>query len=501
MRFPSAGRMLPRLMSLGLMISGLGLAGTPQAAAADSGKAGAKTPNEVAAVAGRLWDVSELVLVNHLDPPARQELLLAATRAAVKAAQGTPGRELGRDVSAVTTRDQFARFFEQALPGACCEEATPSAADPLQKVEAEALAALVAAVPGQASLISAADRRLAEQISGNRYVGTGIQIRWDEREGLSVIVNPFPRGPMRKAGGKPGDRILEVDGRSAKAVGLQTVIGWLRGPVESVVTVVVRQPGEKETRTLKVTRDVIPFETVLGFRRLSEEAWDYRADPSSPVGYVWINSINAATLHDLRRAEEKMRAAGIKALVIDLRFSNGQGQLHHAELLADGLLDGGLMWRVRDPRKPVQDYRADPECLFRGWPLVVLVNENVSDNAQGAVIAALQDNGRAVVVGAPASGDGLVRDIFPLPGGGGLICPVGRLERAAPKQGWPVKPDHAVAVDRKEKRAIERWLRQKELPDVPAGKDEQPSRDPQLSKALALLREVLKSNTVSQKSP
>jgi C-terminal peptidase prc len=435
-------------------------------------------------LAARVWGILEVVRQNHLEPPPRGDMILAAAKGLVKAAKATPPDDLARRAADVASEEQLRAFLREIAP------ARTGAAD--AKTEAALLEGLFDSIPGKPALLSADELRRADQLSGNRYVGIGIQIAPYEPEKVTQIRNPFPRGTARKAGVKPNDLLLEVDGKSTKGVDLQQVVKWVQGPKGTPVTIVVRQPDASEKRTLKVLRDVIPIDSVLGYRRAGEDRWDYRADPEAGVGYVWVPSIKSSTLHELRQVERRLQAEGARALVLDLRFSQGEGVLDHAALVADGLLDGGLMWRVRHGGADAQESRADRECLFRGWPLAVLVN-GITDNAQGAVLAALQDNHRATLVGEPTKGDGSVRKIFHLPGGqDGLTVLTGRLERAAPGRGWPVVPDRGIDLTKEQRSAVERWLGAKQLPEPPAGTDGRPPDDPQLAAAVALLRDAVK---------
>jgi carboxyl-terminal processing protease len=278
------------------------------------------------------------------------------------------------------------------------------------------------------------------------------------------------------------------------------VVDWVRGEEGRDVTLVVQKPGATERRTLRMTRAVIPFDTLLGYRRASEETWTYRVDPAVPVAYVRVGSLRASTLHELRKLESRAQAEGCQALVLDFRASCGAGVLYHAALVADGLLDGGLMWSMRGAHGDVKEFRADRECLFRNWPLAVLVDKDLSDRAQGGVIAALQDNGRAVIVGEPAQCDGYMNAIVPLPqSSDSLILRTARMERAAKNKSWPVQPDHHVPLNDAQREAVLTWLRQKEQAELPSRTDERPPDDPQLSKAIELLRAALETNHTSGK--
>jgi C-terminal peptidase prc len=454
--------------------------------------AGAKKDAEAApagpaSLARRAWAVMDVVQEKHLTPPARKDMTLGAAKALLKASDGKVPDDLARRTADVTTEAQLAALFREFWPDGAAQ------ADRDRNLEVAALSDFLESLPARPAIHTEAQVKINEQLRGNRYVGVGVQLTRSEKEQLPQITIPFRRGAARAAGAKPGDLILEVDGKSTKGVpNLDKVVEWLRGEEGTTVTMVVRQPGSTDTRTLKMVRAVIPFDSVFGFRRASEDAWEYRIDRDAGIAYVWVQSIKSSTLHELRQIERRLRADGAKALVLDLRFSIGEGSLHDVSLLADGLLDGGLMWSVRGKDDQVKEYRADREALFRGWPLVALVND-IPDNCQALMLAALRDNDRAVLVGEPTNNDGLVRSRFPLSDGkSALTLLTGRLERAVKDRGWPVRPDHAVALEKEKRAAVLKWLNDKQLPELPTGADDRPPEDPQLDRAVKALREALK---------
>jgi C-terminal peptidase prc len=486
---------LALLLALGVTGVGAGLfASRPathpakEAADADAGSAPgarAREPrHDPAPFARGLWVVTDLVLKHHISPPARGEMILAGTQALLKAGGAEPPAGLRDRVKALKTVEEFEAFLRDLWPGA--------GGKPPDQLEAAMLQGLLRRVPGEPNFLAEDYVRQMDQVSANRYVGIGIQIALDEKEQRPKLVTPFRRGPAHRAGARPGDLIHQVDGRDTQGAGLMKVVEWLRGEEGTAVTVVVGQPGAAQTRTLRMTRGVVPIDSVHGYRRQGEDGWRYRVDPAGPVAYVRVNALTSSTLHELRQAERQLRAEGARAVVLDLRFCTG-GALHPAELVAGGLLDGGLMWRVQDARGGVREYRAEREGLFRGWPMAVLVNEFTSGAAPQAVAAALQDNGRAVLVGERARGDGHVTSIVHVPGGQGAIpLYTGRLERAAgAARGWPLRPDHPVAVTEAQRAAIEKWLREKALSEVPPGDASRPPEDPQLARAVELLRAAI----------
>jgi carboxyl-terminal processing protease len=187
----------------------------------------------------------------------------------------------------------------------------------------------------------------------------------------------------------------------------------------------------------------------------------------------------------------------MRAVVLDLRAGGG-GQVHEAGLVADELLAGGLMWRVRDGQNRAQEYRADRDCLFRDWPMVVLVDEH-TQSLGDLVAGALRDNRKAVVVGEQPQGEAWVTSFVDLPGDlGTVVLRTGRIEPTAEEakpgedapRHWRLKLDHEVKIDKKQRGAIYEWQRAQHSPEP--NPDATPPEDPQLARALALLKEALK---------
>jgi C-terminal peptidase prc len=442
------------------------------------------------------WALSEVVLDNHVAPPTRQEMFLGAAQGLLAAADVPAPADLSRRVSGLATQEQFAALLADLWP---------RSGDP-QKLESAVVGGLLEKVPGSPHFFLPRDQTVRDQISGNRYVGTGIQIRLHAEEKVVQIVTPFRGGPAHKAGARPGDLILEVDGKTTRDRTLSEVIEMLRGKEGSEVSVVVQQPGADEKRTLKMVRSVVPFENVFGFRRAADDSWVYRIDASGPVAYAAVRSLTSSTLHELRQLEKRLKAEGAEALVLDLR-SNPGGELEHAALVADGLLDGGTLWKTRDRDGREKEVKADRDCLFRDLPLAVLVSRQTGPGIT-QVAGALQDNGRALVVGEPARADGYVRSRIDFAGGASqLELRTAILVRAkAPKPlardeelpedappAWVVVPDHPVASTTKQREALDEWLHYKDFTELPKGVRDEAPEDPQLAKAVEVLREALKS--------
>jgi carboxyl-terminal processing protease len=330
-----------------------------------------------------------------------------------------------------------------------------------------------------------------EGAAANRYVGTGIQLRKSAKDALPEITVAFPNGPARKAGGKNGDLILEVDGVSMEGLTLSEVVDRIRGEEGTKVSFTVRQPDEKGTRRLNMTRGPVPFTTVFGYKRISEDRWQYRVNPDQPIAYLRLETILPSTPAELRKLEATLLDEGVKGIVLDLRSAGG-GDVQPALLTADELLPGGLMFKVQDARHHIKEYRADKDCIFRDCKTVLLVNE-YTQSAGELVAAALQDNDRAVAVGQATRGDGSVISLVHLPNDLGAVqLRTGRVERAKGK-GWrPITPDHVVSLDQNKSMSILEWQHAQSGTEPPGSAPKDPPNDPQLAKALELLQDAVK---------
>lgn len=267
---------------------------------------------------------------------------------------------------------------------------------------------------------------MQEQILGNRYVGTGIALGYDENKGYAQIANVIPGGPMERAGGREADLILKIDDRDARGITISTMIDLLRGDEGSSVSLVVGSFPD-QSRTIIVTRGPVVFETLAGLRKTDEKRWDYSVEPWLPIRCVKVRQINGSTVHDLRALELQFQADGVQAIILDFR-STVVGGVHHAILLVDVLMDGGLIGRLRT-QSHVHEFRADRECLFRDWPMAVLIGHETRGAGEW-VAAALQDNREAVLVGEPTVGVAFVRFTVSLSGNlGGVSLNTGVFER------------------------------------------------------------------------
>jgi carboxyl-terminal processing protease len=328
-------------------------------------------------------DITDTVLEHHIDPPVRQQMILDFFRKLYSNEAKKPD-DLAARVSSVTNREQVVALFKEFWPASGVK---PGSDEML-------MTALVSSVPGGAELVTAKDRKVNEQIQGNRYVGIHIAIGVDDVTKRPKIVEMIKGGPADRAGMKANDVIERIDDVDTSGQSLRESIDRLRGDEGTSVAVTVRQPGDKAARTYRVVRGTMPQATISGVTTPGTEPGFYRVDGQRPIGYVRISSLSGSTAHELRKLSVQLESDGLRALVLDLRGLSGDS-VHDAVKVADALLEGGKIGRVKTARGE-RVYESDADAIFRGWPMVVLVDQNTTGTGAW-LAAALQDHRRPLV--------------------------------------------------------------------------------------------------------
>jgi carboxyl-terminal processing protease len=243
-------------------------------------------------------------------------------------------------------------------------------------------------------------KALTEQTSGN-YAGLGIQI--DVRDGWITVVAPLPETPAERAGIETGDQIIEVDGKSTEGWKNDQAVKALRGAAGSKVAITIRRAGIPEPIKYRLTRAQIHMRSVpLG------TLFD------SGIGFISLNPVSETSAEELRQEISSMKAKGMKSLILNLRGNPG-GLLDQGVKVADLFLDArqeivSTRGRARGSTKEFFD---EAKQVWPDLPIVILVDEGTASAAE-IIAGALQDHDRAVVVGAPTFGKGLVQTLFPL---------------------------------------------------------------------------------------
>ena len=284
-------------------LAGIALADGPQPPAPAAATAPVPAPAMPADLARQVQGITDAVLENHIDPPARQQMILSGIKALYRAAGVPAPPSLGRRISAIATPEQIAALLTEVWPRTT---ARPSSA---AKLERTLLEGLLAPVPGRAELMTVKERNAAEQIAGNRYVGILVALGRDEKEQRPTFVQIMEGGPAARAEIKKDSVLEEVNGVDTRGMELREVVERLRGDEGTDVNIKVREPKEAKSRTIKLTRrriasDRLMNPTVEGIRKDASGDWNVRLDVPDPIGYAKITGIGASTPHETPQAGE-----------------------------------------------------------------------------------------------------------------------------------------------------------------------------------------------------
>ncbi len=248
-------------------------------------------------------------------------------------------------------------------------------------------------------------REMQVETSGS-FGGLGIEITL--RDDILTVVAPIEGTPAHRAGLQPGDRIVKIDGLPTKDMQLADAVKRMRGKPGTKVTVSVVREGWTEPHDFEITREQIRVHSVR------------TQDLGNGIAYIRLRQFQEQTAHDLDAALEKFSRNGMKALILDLRNNPG-GLLTSAVEVSEKFIDDGKLVVYTEGRVRNQNMRfsAHAKKPLTDVPMVVLVNQG-SASASEIVAGALQDYGRAVLVGTQTFGKGSVQTIIPLSDGSGL---------------------------------------------------------------------------------
>lgn len=258
-------------------------------------------------------------------------------------------------------------------------------------------------------------RSLQTNTSGE-LMGVGLQITQDERQGDLRVIAPIEGSPAFLAGIRPRDRILKIDGVPTVSLSLDEAAERMRGPIGSRVVLTIRRE-DKEPIDLELVRDRITLNPV--YARLQTQT------DGTKIAYLRLSQFNANATAEIAHAISRLESEGAEAYVLDLRNNPG-GLLQAGIDVARLLLDRGtIVFTVN--RDGIQDsFSANGHSLTTD-PLAILVNQGTA-SASEILSGALQDNGRAKLVGERTFGKGLIQSLFTLSDGSGLAVTVARYE-------------------------------------------------------------------------
>lgn len=253
------------------------------------------------------------------------------------------------------------------------------------------------------------------QMATGKYAGIGSIIRYHKKHDRVVIDEPYINTPSQDAGLKAGDIILTVDGKDIKGLMPTNVTDMLRGEAGTTLELRFQRPGEKEPRTVHITRRTIQLPAI-----------PYYGIMDDGIGYINLNSFTSGCAREMRHALLQLMSQGAKALVLDIRDNVG-GAINEAVDITNLFLPKGVkvVYTKGKQASMNHEYSTTTDPIAPDMPLVVLVN-GMSASSSEIVSGALQDMDRAIIMGTRTFGKGLVQAIRDVPYRGELKITTGR---------------------------------------------------------------------------
>src|SRR6202162_4351062 len=309
------------------------------------------------------------------------------------------------------------------------------------------------------------------------FGGLGIEITL--RDDILTVVSPIDGTPAHRAGIQAGDRIVKIDGLATKDMQLSDAVKKTRGKPATKVTISIVREGLSEPKDFEIQREQIRVHSVR------------TQDLGGGIGYIKLRQFQEQTAHDLDQVLEKFAKDGVKAVVLDLRNTPG-GLLTSAAEVTEKFVEDGKLVVYTEGRGRNQNMRfsAHAKKAYNTIPMVVLVNQG-SASASEIVAGALQDYGRAIVVGTQTFGKGSVQTIIPLSDGSGLRLTTAKYftPKGRSIHGKGITPDIVVEVP-KDPNA--------KPPQLPLDPAEELKKDVQLQRALDVIKTM---RIIEQKRP
>lgn len=259
--------------------------------------------------------------------------------------------------------------------------------------------------PHTTYLVPEAYKEMQVETSG-KFGGLGIEI--SIRNGILTVISPIEDTPASKAGILAGDRIIKIGDESTIDMTLSEAVGHMRGDVGTPITITIFRESLKDPREFILKRDIIKTQSVKN-KVFNKD-----------IGYIKIKSFTKTTSNDLDKSLDDLKKQGITKLILDLRNNPG-GLLNQAVEVSDRFLEKDNLIVYTKGRTEDQNMRFTTHDKVKrvNYPMIVIVNSG-SASASEIVAGALQDLGRAIILGTSTFGKGSVQTIIPLSDGSGL---------------------------------------------------------------------------------
>jgi len=299
-------------------------------------------------------------------------------------------------------------------------------------------------------------KKFLEDVKGF-FEGVGMEIA--VKGGQLQVVAPLEGTPAQKAGLRPGDKILKVDGKSTTDVTIDTAIDWIRGPKGTQVTLTVYREEWGQERDVKITRGVIDIPSLK---------LEIRDDN---IAYLRLYHFSEKASYDFREAAIEILASPAQKIILDLRNNPG-GYLDVAQDIAGWFLEKGQVVAIEDfgEGREQQEILAEGNAKLLNYPVVILINEGSASGSE-ILAGALRDNRGVKLIGETSFGKGSVQELTDL------------------REGFSLKVTIAKWLTPKRESITDKGLE----PDIKvelSEKDYEEGRDPQLDKAIEVIKNL-----------
>lgn len=310
--------------------------------------------------------------------------------------------QTGNTGAAVTESKDFEVLKHLEIFGSAYKELVLNYVDevPAGEMVKKALDAMLDALDPYTVYIPEADIEDYKIMTMGQYGGIGAGILW--RDGYVYISEPFEGFPADKAGLKPGDKIVRLNGEEAKGRGFKEVSAMLKGQAGTALDLVVEREGVPIS--VKIIRQEIKMDNVTYSGMLRDK-----------TGYIRLDGFTQGAADEVKQAWLKLKKQGADKLILDLRY-NGGGLMNEAVDIVNLFCEKGLpvVSTKGKQRDKNHTYYTTENPVDKDLPIVVLTSRGTA-SASEIVSGALQDYDRAVIVGERTFGKGLVQNILPLP--------------------------------------------------------------------------------------
>lgn len=298
--------------------------------------------------------------------------------------------------------------------------------------------------------------RFLQDLSGS-FEGIGVEVGL-KKDQLTVI-SPLEGTPGKKAGLKPGDLILEINGKSTYDMTTEEAVSLIRGPKGTDVDLTIYRTNWSKSKSIKITRDVI---------NIPPMDWELK---EGNVAYMRVYQFDDVLSSDFEKAALEILASPAKKIILDLRNNPG-GYLEVSQDLAGWFLQSGKTVTIEDLGKGEEQkiFKAKGNSNLSDYPIVVLINQG-SASASEILAGALRDNRDVKLIGMKSFGKGSVQEVINLNGGSFLKITVAK---------WLTPKGQSISEVGLE-------------PDIKVeitDQDAEQGKDPQLEKALEIIRSL-----------